>query len=137
MYINILSIIILFIFWIIVNYILKQAINRHKIVIEIIRELDEYTASILNYRKSIMFDIIVLIILTLFNIKFLIWLAIIYYIIIGIFEGILLIIAFVTGLDNDLKNKKIDKDLWIIFIAKFLNEISSIIMIFTLISILN
>ena len=84
-----------------------------------------------------MFDIIVLIILTLFNIKFLIWLAIIYYIIIGIFEGILLIIAFVTGLDNDLKNKKIDKDLWIIFIAKFLNEISSIIMIFTLISILN
>ena len=127
------TIIILFIFWLIVNYILKQTINRHKIVIEIIGELDEYTASILNYRKSIMFDIIVLIILTLFNIKFLIWPAIIYYIIIGILEGILLIIAFISGLDNDLKNKKLDKDLWTIFIAKFLNEISTIIMIFTLI----
>ena len=127
---HILAIIVLFIFWIINNSILKEILEKYQ-------DMNDFTFSILNYRKTIMFDIIVLIFFIIFNVNFLIWIAIAYYVIIGILEGILLVISFFTSLDADIKNKNIDTDLWSIFIAKLLNEISTIIMIFILIPMIN
>ena len=114
------SIIILFIFWYICNNILEKALEQYN-------ELNEYTIALVKYRKTIMFDII----------AFLLWIGIVYYIIISILEGILLVISLITGLDEDIKTKQIDKDLWLIFTSKLLNEISSIIMIFTLSTLLH
>lgn len=117
------SIILLLIFWLITNYIF----NKYK-------TLNDFSITILKSRKTIMFNMIVLVFFILFNIKILVWIAIIYYIIIGILSGILLIISFITGLDENIKNKNIDTDFWNMCIVNFLNEFSNIIMIFTLIS---
>lgn len=119
----ILMIIILFIFWLICNYILKRFLVRYQ-------DLNDYTVSALKYRRTIMFDILALIFIFIFNFKFIKWIAIAYYIIIAILEGILLIIAFITGIDNDIKNRQIDTDLWVLLLSKFLNEVSNLIMIF-------
>ncbi len=124
------SIIILFIFWYICNNILEKALEQYN-------ELNEYTIALVKYRKTIMFDIIALIFFFIFDINFLLWIGIVYYIIISILEGILLVISLITGLDEDIKTKQIDKDLWLIFTSKLLNEISSIIMIFTLSTLLH
>ena len=125
----ILPIIILFILWLINNTILRTALKKYQ-------ELNDYTTPLLKNRKTIMFDIILLIFFIVFDINFLLWIGIIYFIIISIVLGLLLIISLITGIDSDLKNRTVDKDVWTMFFSNCLNVISSIIMIFTLLSLL-
>ena len=99
-------------------------------------ELNEFVMSCVKYRKTIMFDIILMIVFYIFNINFITWIGIVYYIIISIAEGILTVIAFISGIDDDINGKKLDKEAWALFIPKMLNEISSVFMIFFLFSIL-
>lgn len=124
----ILMIIVLFIFWLICNYILKKLLAKYQ-------DLNDYTISILKGRKILMFDIIVLIFLFIFNFSFIKWIAIAYYIIIAIIEGIFLIMEFITGIDYDIKNKQIDTDLWLLFLSNLLTELANLIMIFMLFTI--
>ena len=121
----IISIVLLFILWLICNYILKILLNKYL-------ELNDYTIAALEYRKTIMFDIFVLIFIFIFNFKIIRYIAVLYYVIIVLIEGILIIIATVSGLEDDIKNKKIEKNLWLLLSSKFLNEIASIIMILAL-----
>lgn len=123
-----LVIVILFIFGLICNYITVNLLNEN---------LQDLAIGAVKYRKTIMFDIAVCMVLFIFTFKFLLWIGIVYYIIIAILEGILLIISVVTGLDEDIKNKQFDTDLWKVTLTKFLNEVSSIIVIFFLFSLLN
>ena len=126
----IIPIVALLLLWCICNAIVSNMLKKYG-------ELNDYISSLLQYRKTIMFDILSLIFLVIFNIKLFLWIAIIYTIIMIIFEGILIIIALITGIDDDIKTKQVDKDLWLIFTCKFLNEIASIIMLFTIFSLLN
>ena len=120
-------IIILFILWIICNSILKNLLNK-------CREFNEMINAALNYRKSIMFDILVLLCVFIFDVNIIRYIAIIYYIVIALFEGILIIISCVSGIKDDVTNNCIDKDLWILLFSKVLNELASIIMIIELLS---
>lgn len=122
-------ILIFFIFWIICNYIVERMLQDSSLV-------EEYIISAVKYRKAIMFDIIALIFFIIFNVNFLLWLGIIYYVIISILEGIMLIISIITNLDYYLKERIFEKELWILVLAKTLNEIISVSMIFILSSLL-
>lgn len=124
---------ILFIFWIIVNEILKNLLNKcqnNDQEYEIKIAIADLSLATLSYRKTIMFDIIVLFILCFFDVEFLFIVAIIYYVVIAITGGILIVNALTTEL-NLPSNKVIIKELWCVFLAKVLNEISDIIMIIT------
>ena len=123
-----LVVVILFIFWLICNYITDNLLKKNS---------QDLAIGAVRYRKTIMFDIAVCIILFILNFDFLLWIGISYYIIITILEGIFLTISVISGLDEDIKNKQFDIDLWKVTFAKFLNEISSIVMIFFLFSLLN
>lgn len=83
-----------------------------------------------------MFDIIALLFFIIFDINFLLWLGIIYYVIIAILEGIMLVISVITNLDYYMKEKIFEKEMWLIVLAKTLNEIVSVSMIFILSSLL-
>lgn len=83
-----------------------------------------------------MFDIIALLFFIIFDINFLLWLGIIYYVIIAILEGIMLVISVITNLDYYMKEKIFEKEMWLIVLAKTLNEIVSVLMIFILSSLL-
>lgn len=125
-----LTFIVLFIFWILCNIILKSFLNKYQ-------TLEELGLAVLKCRKNIMFDIISLAFFVFFDLNFFTWIGIIYYGIMIIIEGILLVIALITGIDEDLKNKTLNKDLWLILLANSLNEISSILILRVLFLILN
>lgn len=122
-------ILVFFIFWIICNCIVER-MSRDGFLSE------EFIISAMKYRNAIMFDIIALIFFIIFNVNFLLWLGIIYYVIISILEGIMLVISIITNLDYYLKEKIFEKELWILILAKVLNEIISVSMIFILYSLL-
>ena len=83
------SILIIFTFWLIVNFILKIELSKYL-------ELNDLTKSILKNRKILMFNILVLIILFLFKSNILNWIIFIYYIILAIISFIILIISIIT-----------------------------------------
>ena len=120
----IIQVLILFIFWVTINAILKKLLNKsidNSKTEEIRLSLQQLASGALSYRKTVMFDIIIL----------LYWIAIVYYIVMAFISGILII----TSLNNEMYyegNKPIINELWLLFWAKLLNEISDIIMIFTL-----
>lgn len=124
------NIVIFFIFWLVCNQITKNLLNQGE---------EDLAIAAMRYRKTIMYSIFISIILFFFNFNFnfFTWIGIIYYIIISILEAILLIISFITGIDEDIKNKYINVELWKVTFTKLLNEITSIIMIFFLFSLLN
>lgn len=126
---KILLIILFFIFWCICNYIVKIFLNNNL--------TDDFVLSAVKYRKTLMFNILALIFFTLFNINFLIWIGIIYYIIVSILEGIILIISIITNLDYYIKEKVFETHMWLLILVKMLNEITHIIMLITLFSMLN
>lgn len=130
MEIIVVTFILLFIFWLICNFILKEFLNKYQC-------LNELVEASLKCRKNIMFDIFALAFLVIFDLNFFIWLGIIYYGIMTIIEGILLVIALITGIDDDLKNKRLNKDLWLMFFANLLSEFSSILILRVLFLILN
>lgn len=125
----IIYILIVFIFWIICNFIVREILNINPLA-------EEFIISAVKYRKTIMFDIIALIFFIIFDVNFLIWLGIIYYVIISILEGIMLVISIITNLDYYLKEKIFEKELWLLVLEKTLSEIVSISMIFILSSLL-
>ena len=122
-------ILIFFIFWIICNCIVERMSRDDSLS-------EEFITSAIKYRNAIMFDIIVLIFFIIFDVNFLLWLGIIYYVIISILEGIMLVISIITNLDYYLKERIFEKELWILVLAKTLNEIISVSMIFILSSLL-
>lgn len=122
-------ILIFFIFWIICNYIIEKMSRDGSLS-------EEFIISAVKYRKTIMFDIIALLFFIIFDINFLLWLGIIYYVIIAILEGIMLVISVITNLDYYMKEKIFEKEMWLIVLAKTLNEIVSVSMIFILSSLL-
>ena len=118
-------IIVLFILWTIANCIVKIFIKKYY-------NLNDLVTATLKNRKTIMFDIISLIIIYILKFKFLIWITIIYYIVITILEAILIIISFITGFIEDYQKKVINKAIWILLLSNFINEISNIIMLYAL-----
>lgn len=125
---KILLIILFFIFWCICNYIVKIFLNNNL--------ADDFVLSAVKYRKTLMFNILALIFFMLFDMKFLIWIGIIYYIIVSILEGIMLVISVITNLDYYIKEKVFETHMWLLVLAKMLNEIAHITMAITLFSIL-
>ena len=127
------QILLLFIFWLIVNTILKTLLGKYQddnTPYEIKNILVEASKTVLNYRKAIMFDLITLLVLFIFNVKVLYWIAIIYNIIIAIIEALLIVVSFTTELNHE-GNEIIKNELWLVFWSKLFNEISSIILIYT------
>ena len=122
-------ILIFFIFWIICNCIVERMSRDDSLS-------EEFIISAIKYRNAIMFDIVVLIFFIIFDVNFLLWLGIIYYVIISILEGIMLVISIITNLDYYLKERIFEKELWILVLAKTLNKIISVSMIFILSSLL-
>lgn len=120
---------IFFIFWLICNVIVRKTLYDNM--------SDKLVVVATKYRKTIMFDIIVIFIFIIFNFNFLLWLGIAYYIIIAILEGILLIISIFTNLDYYIKEKIFETNMWLLVLTKLLNEIATIMMIFALFSLLN
>lgn len=125
----IIYIVIYFIFWFICNYIAQIFLQDDSLS-------EEFLISAVKYRKTIMFNIFGLIFFMIFDINFLLWIGIIYYVIISILEGIMLVISIITNLDYYLKEKIFEKELWYLVLAKTLNEVVSISMIFILSSFL-
>lgn len=123
-----LIIIIFLIFWLICNYITRNLLKAN---------LDDLAIGVVKYRKTIMFNILAMTFFFLLDFNFLLWIGIIYYIIISILEGILLVVSIVTGLDEDIKNRCFDINLWKVVLTKLLNELTSIGSIFFLFSLLN
>ena len=131
----IIPILVIFIFWLIVNIILNTLLTRsqNSEIFEIKFTLEEFALSVLRYRKTIMFNIITILVLHFFKVNFLYWAAIVYYIVIAITQGILIISSLTTELTRP-ENKIIINNLWLVFISKVFDELSNIITIFTLVS---
>ena len=125
---NIIYVLIIFIFWLICNTIVRKLIKENS--------YQEVIISSVKYRKTLFFDIVAIVIFTFLNIAFLNWIGIIYYILISIIEGIMLVIALVTNLDFYFKEHIFEKEMWLLVIVKFLNETASIIVDFSLFSLL-
>ena len=123
-----LLIILFFIFWCVCNYIVKYFFNNNA--------NDDFVMSAVKYRKTIMFFILALVFFIFFNINFLTWIGIIYYIIISILEGIMLVISLITNLDYYIKEKIFETKMWLLVLMKTLNEVSSILMVIILFSLL-
>lgn len=126
---KILLIILFFIFWFIWNYTVKIFLSNNL--------TDDFVLSAIKYRKTLMFNILTLIFFMLFDINFLTWIGIVYYIIISILEGVMLVISVITNLDYYIKKKEFETHMWLLVLAKTLNEITHIIMTITLFSMLN
>ena len=122
-------ILIFFIFWVICNCIAERISHNSSLS-------EEFIISAIKYKKAIMFDIIALIFFIIVDVNFLLWLGIIYYVIISILEGIMLVISIITNLDYYFKERIFEKELWTLVLAKTLNEIISVSMIFILSSFL-
>lgn len=120
---------IFFIFWLICNVIVRKTLYDNM--------SDELVVAAVKYRKTIMFDIIAIFLFIIFDFNFFLWLGIAYYIIMVILEGILLIISIFTNLDYYIKEKIFETNMWLLVLAKLLNEIATIMMIFALFSLLN
>ena len=125
---NIIYVLIIFIFWLICNTIVRKLIKENS--------YQEVIISSVKYRKTLFFDIVAIVIFTFLNIAFLTWIGIIYYILISIIEGIMLVIALVTNLDFYFKEHIFEKEMWLLVIVKFLNETASIIVALSLFSLL-
>ena len=125
---NIIYVLIIFIFWLICNTIVRKLIKENS--------YQEVIISSVKYRKTLFFDIVAIVIFTFLNIAFLNWIGIIYYILISIIEGIMLVIALVTNLDFYFKEHIFEKEMWLLVIVKFLNETASIIVALSLFSLL-
>ena len=125
---NIIYVLIIFIFWLICNTIVRKLIKENL--------YQEVIISSVKYRKTLFFDVVAIVIFTFLNITFLTWIGIIYYILISIIEGIMLVIALVTNLDFYFKEHIFEKEMWLLVIAKFLNETASIIVTLSLFSLL-
>ena len=125
---NIIYVLIIFIFWLICNTIVSKLIKENS--------CQEVIISSVKYRKTLFFDIVAIVIFTFLNIAFLTWIGIIYYILISIIEGIMLVIALVTNLDFYFKEHIFEKEMWLLVIVKFLNETASIIVALSLFSLL-
>ena len=125
---KVLLIVLFFIFWCICNYIVKYFLNNNA--------EDSFVISAVRYRKTIMFSILALVFFIFFDINFLTWIGIIYYIIISILEGIMLVISVITNLDYYIKERIFETKMWLLVLAKTLNEVSSILMTVTLFSLL-
>lgn len=123
-----LLIILFLIFWCICNYIVKKFLDDNM--------QEEFVVSAVKYRKTIMFNILALIFLIFMDIDFLTWIGIIYYVIISILEGIMLVISIITNLDYYIKEKIFETHMWLLVLVKTLNEIVSIFMLFELFSLL-
>lgn len=125
---NIIYVLIIFIFWLICNTIVRKLIKENL--------YQEVIISSVKYRKTLFFDVVAIVIFTFLNIAFLNWIGIIYYILISIIEGIMLVIALVTNLDFYFKEHIFEKEMWLLVIVKFLNETASIIVALSLFSLL-
>ena len=125
---NIIYVLIIFIFWLICNTIVRKLIKENL--------YQEVIISSVKYRKTLFFDVVAIVIFTFLNITFLTWIGIIYYILISIIEGIMLVIALVTNLDFYFKEHIFEKEMWLLVIVKFLNETASIIVALSLFSLL-
>lgn len=137
-----LTILFLIAFWAICNMILKTILKKTNM-------LDEFSKHALNNRKNIAFDIIILLVLAFLNLKIFNWIAIVYFIIMFIVCGVLLL----TSIFHEIPyNKKIIKQsdipgcgeeiqreilrykkiynilLWLVF-SNFINELSNILMV--------
>lgn len=121
-FICIVFIVILFSFWLICNYLLKIIMSQY-------HEINDFVKSALFYRKTIMFNIFSLLFLYIFDVKFFKYIAIVYYIVIILTEGILIAIAVISGLKDKTMNHTTNKSLWTLTISKVLNEIASILML--------
>lgn len=125
---NIIYVIIIFIFWVICNTIVR------KLLLE--NAYQEIIISAIKYRKTLIFDIIAIIIFTFLDMTFFTWIGIIYYILISIIEGSLLIISLITNLDFYFKEHIFEKEMWLLVLSKLLNEIASVMAVISLFSLL-
>ena len=87
----------------------------------------KFSDAVLKNRKNIIFNLLILILLYIFNLSFLYWIAFIYYIIVCLLEIFLIIVSFFEIIHSD---NLITKNLWLVFFSKICCEISNIIMIF-------
>ena len=131
----IVQVLLLLIFWLIINTILKTLLNRsqNNNNYEINSIYSELSISVLKYRKNIMYDLIILLISFFINNFILFWVAIVYYGVMAIIEVILIIISLTTELNNP-GNEIIKQELLLVFWAKLFDEISNVIMICTFLS---
>ncbi len=86
----------------------------------------------LSCKRAIQFNMIVLIFLYIVKVRFLIILALVYFILITIVDVIQFIISTITELDNSLRTKEFDQSTWSVMLSKFLMELCNIITISTL-----
>lgn len=129
MYIFFILIMLLF-FWFIENLIVKKFLIKYQ-------EMNVYVETTLKNRKIIMFDLIVLVFLIIIDVNFFSWISIIYYTILSIIGAILLLCSLISGIFEDTRNKFVNRDLWILFISNFIEEVTSIIILIVSINILN
>ena len=123
------TIILLFILWIICNGIVKILLNRYT-------DLNELVVASVKYRKTIMFDLIIVLFLYFLDINFLNYIAIVYYIIIIFVEGFLLVISVITGI-TEKTDKITNNSLWLLTVSKALNELAKILVLIKIIALLN
>jgi hypothetical protein len=117
-------------FWFIENLIVKKFLIKYQ-------EMNVYVETTLKNRKIIMFDLIVLVFLIIIDVNFFSWISIIYYTILSIIGAILLLCSLISGIFEDTRNKFVNRDLWILFISNFIEEVTSIIILIVSINILN
>ena len=117
-------------FWFIENLIVKKFLIKYQ-------EMNVYVETTLKNRKIIMFDLIVLVFLIIIDVNFFSWISIIYYTILSIIGAILLLCSLISGIFEDIRNKFVNRDLWILFISNFIEEVTSIIILIVSINILN
>lgn len=129
MYVFFILIMLLF-FWFIENLIVKKFLIKYQ-------EMNVYVETTLKNRKIIMFDLIVLVFLIIIDVNFFSWISIIYYTILSIIGAILLLCSLISGIFEDTRNKFVNRDLWILFISNFIEEVTSIIILIVSINILN
>lgn len=129
MYVFFILIMLLF-FWFIENLIVKKFLIKYQ-------EMNVYVETTLKNRKIIMFDLIVLVFLIIIDVNFFSWISIIYYTILSIIGAILLLCSLISGIFEDTRNKFVNRELWILFISNFIEEVTSIIILIVSINILN
>lgn len=126
-------ILIMFLCWIICNIILRKIFMNWK-------EHNAIVESALNYRKNIMFDMIVLLFLYSIDFNFLTWGGIVFYFIVAITEAILICVSIFAPVENPEEtylDELIEKNMNLLRISKILNEVVTVIMLIELFSILN
>lgn len=135
----------LFIFWLFCNTIASNLFQDSEDmladdnpVVEILKRIsptamyiDYIIDTIISCRKTIMFNIGVMIFLYIVNVDFLIWIALIYFIITGAFLACMLVIYIGTAIDIYLKEHENVYQLWLMNLALFLATGSIVISFMT------